>query len=75
MDACQEASKFGICKIVPPKGWNVSAVVLEQEPAAGDIKLCAQRQFISHLCMRQAPAASADPNIRCVQFANGSATR
>jgi hypothetical protein len=49
------AKQHGICKIVPPEGWVPPAGFSLQH----GMQFAAQRQFVSHLCMRQAPPGSA----------------
>ncbi|WIA33162.1 hypothetical protein OEZ86_006310 [Tetradesmus obliquus] len=49
------ARQHGICKIIPPEGWTPpDAAALLQ-----GLQFAAQRQFVSHLCMRAAPPVAA----------------
>jgi hypothetical protein len=50
------AKQHGVCKIVPPQGWVPPRGFDLQQ----GLQFAAQRQFVSHLCMRQAvPGAAA----------------
>lgn len=60
--------KQGAARVVPPPGCWTSPQYVQQLKAASsnggsggvadELLLCAQRQFLSHLCMRAAPAAA-----------------
>lgn len=60
--------KQGVARVVPPPGCWTSPQYVQQLKAAcsnggsggvaDELLLCAQRQFLSHLCMRAAPAAA-----------------
>ncbi|KAF6260724.1 JmjC-domain-containing protein [Scenedesmus sp. NREL 46B-D3] len=49
------AKQHGVCRIVPPEGWAPPAGF----PLQQSMQFAAQRQFLSHLCMRQAPPVAA----------------
>jgi histone demethylase JARID1 len=56
MAVCDEIAKqHGICKIIPPEGWVPPAGFSLQQ----GLQFAAQRQFVSHLCMRQGPGVAA----------------
>lgn len=48
------ASQFGICRIVPPAGWNPPFALERGTDGrdAGSFKFMTRKQFTSHLCMR-----------------------
>eukprot|EP00775_Hariotina_reticulata_P011303 gene11303-11453_t len=61
MSVYQEAGKYGIVKVVPPKGWAPPFALQKGTNGtnADSFRFAASRQFTSHLCMRQGAAGAA----------------
>lgn len=61
MSLYQEAGKYGIVKVVPPKGWAPPFALQKGTNGtnADSFRFAASRQFTSHLCMRQGAAGAA----------------
>jgi len=61
MSLYQEAGKYGIVKVVPPKGWSPPFALQKGTNGtnADSFRFATSRQFTSHLCTRQAVAGAA----------------
>ena len=60
MKIYSQASKYGICRIIPPKGWD-PPFALEKGTNGSNcdsFKFVTRRQFTSHLCVRVAAEAA-----------------
>jgi hypothetical protein len=60
MSVYPEASRYGMCKVVPPEGW-APPFALERGTNganADSFRFAARRQFTSHLCMRAATSVA-----------------